>query len=58
MEELYEFDEALLEEMNIAALEKAVIKAVLAGSNDPKAMGQLTRLVKLGKYDMNRLRKR
>ena len=58
MEELYEIDEAILEEMNIAALEKAVIKAVLAGSNDPKAMGELAKLAKLGEYDMNRLRKK
>jgi hypothetical protein len=54
MEELYEIDEALLEEAmdqnlkrQIATLRQKVVKAIAAGGNDPKAMGELTKLAKL-----------
>ena len=64
MEELYEIDEALLEEAidqelkdRIAILQQKVVKAIAAGGNDPKAMGELAKLAKLGNYDMNKLRK-
>ena len=58
MEELYEIDDTIFEEISIADFEKAVINAVLAGGNDPKAMGELTKLAKLGNYDMNKLRRK
>ena len=54
MEELYEIDEALLEEAidqelkdRIAILQQKVVKAIAAGGNDPKAMGELAKLAKL-----------
>ena len=54
MEELYEIDEALLEEAmdrnlkrEIVTLQLKVAKAIAAGGNDPKAMGALAKLAKL-----------
>ena len=41
---------------NIAELEKQAIDAIMAGRNNPSALQALTKMSKLGKYNMNRLK--
>ena len=50
------------EELDLKAeidkLEKRIVQAVLAGRNDAKAVQRLTKLSKLGKYNMKKIKKR
>ncbi len=49
-----EFDQ----KAEINKLENRIVQAVLAGRNDPSALQRLTKLSKMGNYNMNRIKKR
>lgn len=49
-----EFDQ----KAEINKLENRIVQAVLADRNDPMALQRLTKLSKMGKYNMNRIKKR
>ena len=42
----------------IDKLEKRIVQAVLAGRNDARAVARLTKLSKMGKYNMKKIKKR